>query len=339
MFEKKFAQNNVAEDPKKIIEVFSEREKYIPEIGEQLENKRSVDIEINGEKLSIDYRELSLEEKENRNGDPVVLLPGFGSGWEGIAELGFSLACEGRKVILLSLPGYGNSSDPSQEYYKNDHFDHESQVVQQVIGRILQGKKAHVIGHSMGSEVMASVAEAYPENVSSLTLLNPAGVNKEENPVKLATTFLASGAHATMEYNARMFFAREKDYESGLYAHIDRPKSPFDKERIGQRLAEAEKLTHGHLVEKLNNISVPITYISGEFDTVYPSGTIDDESSQLHRIVQSVQDNSKIEKSVMARLRHNTTLAPDEITAANIDHYLTVAEQKNEKERKNEVLT
>ncbi len=330
MFEKKFAQKNATEEQKKITEIFAERAKHIPEIGEQLEKKQSVEVEVNGEKLSVDYRELSVAENENCDGDPVVLLPGFGSGWEGIAELGFSLACEGRRVILLSLPGYGNSSDPSQKYYKNDHFDHEAQVVQQVINNVLQGKKAHVIGHSMGSEVMASVAEKYPKNVSSLTLLNPAGVNKEENPMSLATTFLASGAHATLEYNARMFFAGEKDYEKGLYKYIDRPKSPFDKERMRQRLAEAEKLTHGHLLEKLSNISTPITYVSGEFDAVYPSGIIDDESSQLHRIVQSVQDSSKIEKSVMARLRHNTTLAPDEITAANIDHYLTVAEKKNE---------
>lgn len=37
----------------------------------------------------------------------------------------------------------------------------------------------------------------------------------------------------------------------------------------------------------------------------------------------------KIEKSVMMGLRHNTTVTPDEITAANIEHYLEIAEEKN----------
>ncbi|MEK7140335.1 MAG: hypothetical protein AAB815_00965, partial [Patescibacteria group bacterium] len=53
-----------------------------------------------------------------------------------------------------------------------------------------------------------------------------------------------------------------------------------------------------------------------------------DENSQIARIIKAVGDRSRIQKSVMAGLRHNTTIAPDEITAANIEHYLEVAEQK-----------
>ncbi len=97
-----------------------------------------------------------------------------------------------------------------------------------------------------------------------------------------------------------------------------------------QRSAEAKKVSKGHLLEKLNQIDIPITYISGQLDSVYPPGDESDDNSQLTRIVEAVDDKDKIEKSVMLGLRHNTTLAPDEITSANIDHYLTVAEQKNE---------
>ena len=314
-----------------INEIFENRKRFIPEIGEQLENEQTAEVEINGEKLAIDHRVISVEQLEDKNADPVLLLPGFGSGWEGIAELGFSLACEGRKVILPSLPGYGNSQNPSEQYYKTDDFDNEAEVINQLLEQIeLGGKKVHLIGHSMGSEILATVAQKYPDKVASLVLLNSSGVNEEENSIALSTKFIASGLHTSAEFFVRNIISGEKDYEKELYKFIKKPKSPFEKNRLKQRSAEAKKVSKGHLLEKLNQIDIPITYISGQLDSVFPPGNEKDSESQLARIVEAVDNKDKIEKSVMLGLRHNTTLAPDEITSANIDHYLTVAEQKNE---------
>ena len=119
-----------------INEVFKNREKFIPEVGKKLEDKKSQEVEIDGEKLQIDYREISVREKEGDNKDPIIILPGFGSGWEGIAELGFSLSCEGRKVILPSLPGYGNSDNPTEKYYDTNNFDNEAEVISQLIDNL-----------------------------------------------------------------------------------------------------------------------------------------------------------------------------------------------------------
>lgn len=309
--------------------VFENREDFIPQVGEQLREKRVAEVEVGGEKLFVDYRIISVEEKENKDSDPVVLLSGFGSGWEGVAELGFSLACEGRKVIMPSLPGYGNSQNPSKEYYETGNFDNEAEVVEKLIEKLdLDGKKIHLVGHSMGSEILATMAEKYPEKISSLVLLNPAGVNENENIAALSAKFLLSGAYTAGEYNVRAFFSGEKEYEKGLYAHIQKTKSPFAKERIAQRLSEVKKVSKGKLLKKLENIEVPLTFIAGELDRVYPPGSESDKNSQLSRIMESINNNGSIEKSVMHGLRHNTTFAPDEITAANIDHYLEVAEKK-----------
>ncbi|HIP50339.1 MAG TPA: alpha/beta fold hydrolase [Candidatus Pacebacteria bacterium] len=310
-----------------INEVFKDRKEFIPEVGRQLENKKMQEVEINGEKINIDYREISVTEKEDESKNPVIVLPGFGSGWEGIAELGFSLSCEGRKVILPSLPGYGNSQNPTEKYYDTDNFDNEAEVISQLIdGLNLGDKKMHLVGHSMSSEILATLAQKYPEKVSSLVLLNPAGVNEDENAIKLSAKFIASGLQTSMEFHTKSFFAGEKDYEEGLYSHISKPESPFSKERFAQRLAEAKKVSKGHLLEKIKEIKLPVTYITGELDTVYPPGEKVDEDSQLARIVDSVNNEENINTSVMKGLRHNTTLAPDEITAANIDHYLELAE-------------
>ncbi|MCK4635408.1 MAG: hypothetical protein KAT32_00955 [Candidatus Moranbacteria bacterium] len=93
-------ENPDDKNPKSINEIFEYRKKFIPEVGKQLKNPTSIDVEVAGEKLNIDYRvvqiESEIDKEENKNQDPVLLLTGFGSGWEGIAELAFSLACEGR---------------------------------------------------------------------------------------------------------------------------------------------------------------------------------------------------------------------------------------------------
>jgi pyruvate dehydrogenase E2 component (dihydrolipoamide acetyltransferase) len=310
--------------------IFEARKKFIPEVGKQLEQNQKIEVDVNEENISVDYRVITIEQLENKNGDPVLLLPGFGSGWEGIAELGFSLACEGRRVILPSLPGYGNSENPSSKYYNTDNFDNEAEVVAQIIDKLdFDGKKVHLIGHSMGSEILATVAQKYPDKVSSLTLLNPAGV-EDEDAFKLSTKFITSGIKTSSEFFVRDILSGEKDYERDLYKYISKPKSPFEGQRLKQRLAEAKKVSKGHLLEKISQVSNPITYISGELDTVYPPGNEDDDNAQLSKIIKAVNNEDNIEKSVMAKLQHNTTLAPDEITAANIEHYLTVAERKNE---------
>ena len=310
-------------------EIFKNRKEFIPEVGEKLEKESKVEVEINGEKINIDYRVISVESQENKNGDVVLLLPGFGSGWEGISELGFSLTCEGRKVVMPSLPGYGNSDNPSRDYYENGNFDNEAEAIRELVNKIglEEGKKVHLIGHSMGSEILATFAQKYPEITASLVLLNPAGIENKEDKLSLAKRFLGSAMLTSAEYNFRSVFSGEKDYEKEIRQHIPKAKSPFDKARISQRLAEVNKLSEGHLLEKLKEIKCPITYISGELDTVYPPGEENDKNSQLAKIIESVEDKTKIEKSVMMSLRHNTTIAPDEITAANIEHYLEKAEK------------
>ncbi len=264
------------------------------------------------------------------------MLPGFGSGWEGISELGFSLACEGRKVIMPSLPGYGNSENPSEKYYETDSFENEAMAIISLLKQLdLQDKKVHLVGHSMGSEILASVAIKYPNKIDSLTLLNPAGIKENENALKLSSKFIASGLQTSTEFKLKTIFLGEKDYEDELRKYIPKTKSPFAKERLSQRIAEAKKISKGHLLEKLRKIDLPVTYISGELDAVYPPENKDNEKSQLTKVVESVNNKSRLTTSVMSGLRHNTTISPDEITAANIDHYLEVAETKKE-EGKNE---
>ncbi len=315
-----------------INEIFkAEREKFIPEVGKQLETKTSVDIELEGKPTNIDYRVVSIADKEYPGKSPVVLLPGFGSGWEGIQELGFSLAGEGRRVVMPSLPGYGNSENPPAEYFDSEDFSKEADALKQVVeslqkkGEIGEGK-VHLVGHSMGSEVITEFAKKYPELTQSIVLLNPAGIETQENTLAMATRFLGSGAYTNAEYKMRLMFDGEKDYEDALKKFVPKAKSPFSKDRLAQRKSEVARLSKGRLLDNLKEVDSHVTFISGELDTVYPPGAADSPNSQLSRLVEAVKDKTKLSTSVMAGLRHNTTIAPDEITAANINGYLQDAE-------------
>jgi pimeloyl-ACP methyl ester carboxylesterase len=302
-----------------------ERKDFIPEVGEQLKQEQKAEIEIGGEKLAVDYRIISIGEKEKKDADPVILLPGFGSGWEGISELGFSLAAEGRKVILLSLPGYGNSSDPSEKYFAGNNFDNEAEVIKKLTEKIpeIQNDKFHLIGHSLASEIIAAFAEKYPEKTASLVLLAPAGAKEKENLWSLGSRFGLDGIKSMAEYMIRTKFSGEPDYQNEIKPYIPKTKSPFAKDRLSQRLSEGRRLSQGHLLEKLNKTDAPITYIAGQRDIVYPP------DEQMQKIIDGLNDKTRLETRMMIGLHHNTTIAPDEITAANIEHYLEKAEDKS----------
>lgn len=321
-------------DNASVSEIFEKRnQKYVPEVLEQLETPLSAEVEINREKLNIDYRVISIEKKENKDADPVVVLPGFGSGWEGITELCFSLACEGRKTITLSLPGYGNSDNPSKEYFDNDNFSNESEVINQLLQKLkedgtINSEKVHLVGHSMAGLITTEFTKAHPEKISSLILLDSAGINEKENPISLATRFVTSGIYTTAEFKVRSKLSGDTDYEKDLQIGIPKTKSPFsDMNRIKQRLSETKKLSEKNILETLNNIDIPITYMAGGLDTVFPPGDKDDPNSQWSKIVDAVNDQTKIETSVLSRLHHNTTITADEITAANIEHYMNKVEK------------
>ncbi|MFH0830462.1 MAG: alpha/beta fold hydrolase [Parcubacteria group bacterium] len=315
-----------------INEIFkAERQQFIPEVGEQLAKETTTTVELEGQPVKIDYRVIWIKDKEYPGKPPVVLLPGFGSGWEGISELGFSLAGEGRRVVMPSLPGYGKSENPPTAYLERKDFSGEAEALKKVIDNLqtageLTDGKVHLVGHSMGSEVIAEFRKRYPDQTQSIVLLNAAGIEGHEDAVKMATRFLGSGAYTGGEYKVRLMFAGEKDYQDALKSFIPKTKSPFSKDRLPQRLAEVKKLTTGHLIDNIKQGDSHVTFISGELDPVYPPGSADDPKSQLSRLIEAVKDKTKLSTSVMAGLRHNTTIAPDEITAANINGYLLDAE-------------
>jgi pyruvate dehydrogenase E2 component (dihydrolipoamide acetyltransferase) len=106
-------------------------------------------------------------------GSPVLLLHGFG------ADLNtwmFTQLAETRRVIALDLPGHGGSA----KAIAVGDAESLTEVVESAL-EALGVERVHLVGHSMGGALTASLALRKPERVASLTLIASAGLGPEIN--------------------------------------------------------------------------------------------------------------------------------------------------------------
>jgi pimeloyl-ACP methyl ester carboxylesterase len=80
------------------------------------------------------------------------------------------------RVIIPDLPGHGETSYNSELIYD---FHHQAAWLNDFTG-LLNLNKFHLIGNSMGGGIAAFYAHAYSDNVSSITLMDAAGVHPPE---------------------------------------------------------------------------------------------------------------------------------------------------------------
>ena len=113
-------------------------------------------------------------------GEPLVLLHGLldcREGWEPLA------ASTPRPCIAFDLPGFGRSDLPSRP-----RISAYAEDVLAGLGQFGVDRYA-LVGHSLGGAVASALAERAPHEVSSLTLLAPAGFGR----IRLAETVTVPG--------------------------------------------------------------------------------------------------------------------------------------------------
>jgi len=105
------------------------------------------------------------------DGPTIVLIHGFGAAldwWDGIVP---QLA-EDHRIIRLDLIGHGGTEAPQRGY----SIERQAALVAAVLDAH-NADKVTVIGHSMGGEVATALAEARPERIDRMILIDtpPAG--------------------------------------------------------------------------------------------------------------------------------------------------------------------
>ena len=103
-------------------------------------------------------------------GDPVVLLHGWGTSSENLAGLATCLLPAFR-VVSVDLPGFGWSQAPSVAWGTADYAQHIAEFLDEI-----EIPRAAFVGHSFGGRVAFHLAAHTPGRVSRLILVASSGV-------------------------------------------------------------------------------------------------------------------------------------------------------------------
>ena len=124
-------------------------------------------IDAGGKSISL------LESDWGENKPTIVLVHGFAANKENWIRFAAYLT-DDYYVVAMDLPGHGDSVKDF-----NLHYDFKDQVIYvNEILTYLNIDKFHMAGNSMGGAISALYAVAYPEQVESLFLIDPAGIHR-----------------------------------------------------------------------------------------------------------------------------------------------------------------
>ena len=121
----------------------------------------------------IAYSDSEAARSRNGAGAPILLLHGFTADekcWRGM----FRSLGKRHRVVALDFAGHGESSKAADGNYSRVS---QAQRAHQLATELDLGP-CHVLGHSMGGAVAATLAIAHPEKVLSLGLISPAGLRE-----------------------------------------------------------------------------------------------------------------------------------------------------------------
>lgn len=161
-------------------------------IESQLKQESKMEIEIGKDKLNVEYQILDvrnedeIKEAQEKRDKTIVVLPGFPASMRNLKELTKSLALEGKRIIVLSFPGFGKSDNPPEKWLGRNLFEKQSEVANQLLDKILEReqkennqittKQFTAIAPSMGAILATKLAKNHSEKISDLVLLHPAGL-------------------------------------------------------------------------------------------------------------------------------------------------------------------
>lgn len=100
----------------------------------------------------------------------VILLHGWAANINTMIPIS-NIIKDRYRVILLDLPGFGDSQEPKEVYNSFNYAD----IVLEFMEK-LNIKSATFIGHSFGGKISSIIAANHPERVDKLILIDSAGI-------------------------------------------------------------------------------------------------------------------------------------------------------------------
>lgn len=135
---------------------------------------------------SVSIDGLNVHYKIAGEGNPLLILHGWGSSSDSWAEFQDSLSLQGFQIIVPDLPGFGFSAPPATAWGIAEYAEFIFELAEK-----LGLQKFSLAGHSFGGQIAIQFAASHPEKLEKLMLLAAAGIRKEPGKEVKTLGFMA----------------------------------------------------------------------------------------------------------------------------------------------------
>jgi pyruvate dehydrogenase E2 component (dihydrolipoamide acetyltransferase) len=205
--------------------------------------------------------------RQGDGGERVVLLHGFGGDLNNWLFIAPALAGE-RAVYALDLPGHGGSSKD----VGSGALDVLARAVLQFLGA--EGlERVHLVGHSLGGLVAATVALEHPERVRSLTLVAGAGLGEDINR-DYVEGFVSASSRRELKPVLQLLFADESLVTRQLVEDVLKYKRIDGVGEALRAIADGMADEGGQrtvIADRLGELEAPLLVVWGREDRIIPA--------------------------------------------------------------------
>ncbi|WP_144004648.1 alpha/beta fold hydrolase [Asticcacaulis excentricus] len=183
------------------------------------------------------------------------------------------------RVVAIDLPAHGRSADAAGDCSLEFMASWLSQALD-----VLGIGCAHLVGHSMGARISLGMAEAYAQQVRSLTLIAPAGMGGAFDRDALER-FLIEGSEASARAAAaQLLGAQNQTSVDALAASLQAAAPPARRDLLLRFLRRIEAAHPSMGWYDWSRVSVPHQVIWGQSDRVIPLPPPERLPARLHTL-------------------------------------------------------
>jgi pimeloyl-ACP methyl ester carboxylesterase len=194
------------------------------------------------EVMSAKVNDATISYYTRGNGDPIVLLPGFGMTMQHWDPLLLEQLSKNHTLVMLDYRGVGKSSGSVANLS-------QAEMANDVVGLMdhLHLKKTTILGWSLGSFVAQVVAEQHPDRVEKLILIGtgPGGDKQVESSEEISNAIQNNLAGTWADVYTRLMFSTDdarQAYLDRLYLAQARKEVPTGSEESLEMKSLQEKL-------------------------------------------------------------------------------------------------
>lgn len=306
MLEKEFNQEEFIE--------FNQKNK-LEQIENQLKQENTMELVFGKDKLNVEYQILDLRdeneiiESQEKGDKTIILIQGFPASMRNMEELRKSLALGGKRVITLSLPGFGNSDNPPEKWLGKHLFDKQIEVVNKLLDGIIQKEKASgnqittnkftAIGPSMAAVTATKLAANHPEKIDDLILLHPAGLPVKQMELMMHSPRSSAGDNIAIKKK----FKNDPEAQKKALDNLNKMRKDGAKNwrpnRVKQRFTEIKLLSEGRggFLEDIKNFKGNIHLITGTEDKLF-------RPEQIEKIKQNCNNAKRVGSTIIQDTSH-----------------------------------